>query len=142
MQGMGRGKGRGRGLSNLPAWLVKKQQKESLAKDVEGLASSNEPFRQVKPKMCLSNVVILSNIVAPGDVDDELADEVKEECEKSSGPVISIKVKQAEEKNPVRVFVYFESNDDASKAASLFNGRMFGGRKISAVQSEAKNAEE
>lgn len=110
------GRGRGRGVSNLPAWLVQKQ-RETLGGEIQ------------KVSQC---TVILSNLTAPGDVDDDLAVEVKEECEKQCGPVINVVTKDA--KPPlqplVQVHVQFVSTADAEKAVQIFHGRKFGARRI------------
>ena len=110
------GRGRGRGVSNLPAWLVQKQ-RDSLGGEIE------------KMSQC---TVILSNLTAPGDVDDDLAVEVKEECEKQCGPVMSVVTKDA--KPPlqplVQVHVQFASKTDADKAVQIFHGRKFGTRRV------------
>ena len=117
---MGRGRGRGRGVSNLPAWLVQQQKNEL----------DSEKVLEKKPQC----TVILSNLTAPGDVDEELADEVKEECEEQCGPVISVVIQDA---NPphhpvVQVHVEFGNRADAEKAVRVFHGRKFGQRRITA----------
>lgn len=86
-----------------------------------------------------SRLVILSNMLAPGEIDNDLADEVKEECEERCGKVLSVRVKQADEwHTDVRVFVLFQSSEQAKHAASLFNGRNFGGRKVSAFKADER----
>jgi hypothetical protein len=114
------GRGRGRGVSNLPAWLVQKQRVE--------LGSSSDTSR----KPSCECTVILSNLTVPGDVDDDLASEVKEECEEQCGPVINVTTKDA---NPpsqplVQVHVEFANKADADKAVKIFHGRKFGSRRI------------
>ena len=117
------GRGRGRGMSNLPAWLVKKQEEEQALKSKE----------QESVPISSSRLVILSNMIAPGEVDHELAEEVKDECEGRCGRVLSVKVKQADEHNSdVRVFVLFELPNQAREAVTLFHGRNFGGRRVNA----------
>eukprot|EP01082_Thalassiosira_pseudonana_P005434 g5042.t1 g5042 contig18:506165-506503(+) len=72
-------------------------------------------------------------MVAPGDIDDELATEVKEECEEQCGKVLDVHVMDATSSEEyVRVDVTFENAASASKAVKIFNGRMFGDRKITA----------
>lgn len=117
------GGGRGRGISNLPAWLIKKQ-KEELGKNMPATTPDNSATR----------TVILSNLTSPGDIDDDLAGEVQEECEEACGSVQRVQVKDA---NPplqpeVQVWVQFQLVGDAHKAANLFHGRMFGKRRITA----------
>lgn len=84
-----------------------------------------------------SCVVLLKNMVGPGDVDEMLADECKQECSKY-GPVNDCVIFEitsdpdcpAEER--VRTFVFFEKQESAVKAYREMNGRFFGGRQISA----------
>jgi len=114
--------GRGRGVNNLPAWLLQKQKEElRTAKD-----SSLSPERQ--------QTVVLSNLTAPNEIDEDLVHEVKEECEEQCGPVQSVRVKDASPPHQleVEVFVKFQCFKDADKAEKLFQGRMFGTRRITA----------
>lgn len=84
-----------------------------------------------------SCVVLLKNMVGPGDVDEMLADECKQECSKY-GPVNDCVIFEitsdpecpAEER--VRTFVNFEKQESAVKAYREMNGRFFGGRQIAA----------
>jgi len=98
--------------------------------------------------------VRLGNLVSPGSVDDDLLDEVKEECEGRCGPVSTMRVRDAETKSSssssnigdgigeidnkedfrgeVRVYVTFRRRDVALRAVALFEGRMFGDRRINA----------
>ena len=73
---------------------------------------------------------VLTNMVGPGEVDDELQDEVREECEMKCGKVIHIKIEETDA--AVKVFVTFQNSHDAKKVPAIFHGRMFGRRQISA----------
>ena len=120
--------GRGRGVSNLPAWLVKKQQAERAVQD------KKEVDRPVTGNDGSVRTVILSNLTAPGDIDEDLSDDVRDECEEQCGPVEHLQIKDA---NPplqpvVEVWVRFVSVAAAEKAERLFHGRRFGNRRITA----------
>lgn len=118
--------GRGRGISNLPAWLVEKQ------KEKVGSGGDIHTGSVVEKKpQC---TVILSNLTAPGDIDEDLAAEVKEECEELCGPVASIDIKDARPPHQpvVQVHVEFRTRGDAEKAVRIFHGRKFGQRRITA----------
>jgi len=119
------GVGRGRGMSNLPAWLIKKQQQQQ---DKLGETSAkNTTVKDTKK----GYTVVLNNMVGPGEVDNALSNEVKEECELQCGEVLRVTVNDAnDEYKEVRVFVTFQNAAHAKKAASVFNGRVFGNRKI------------
>ncbi|KAL4109170.1 hypothetical protein PRIC1_000873 [Phytophthora ramorum] len=77
------------------------------------------------------------NMVGPGEVDDELQDEVKGECAETYGPVTKCMIYEVAERVPpeeaVRIFVQFRNAGDATKALTGLNGRFFGGRKVQAV---------
>ncbi|KAL4160148.1 hypothetical protein PRNP1_000719 [Phytophthora ramorum] len=84
-----------------------------------------------------TRVVLLKNMVGPGEVDDELQDEVKGECAETYGPVTKCVIYEVAERVPpeeaVRIFVQFRNAGDATKALTGLNGRFFGGRKVQAV---------
>lgn len=81
-----------------------------------------------------SKVVVLRNMVGPGEVDDELEPETKEECQKY-GPVVRcviFEIPDEIEENAVRIFVEFERVESATKAIIDLHGRFFGGRVVKA----------
>ncbi len=64
-----------------------------------------------------SKVVLLTNMVGPGEVDDDLEPEVKEECEKY-GSVLTVTVFQmpdVDSEDAIRIFVEFTTVDAARK---------------------------
>lgn len=84
-----------------------------------------------------SKVVLLRNMVGPGEVDEDLESETAEECTKF-GPVVRCKI--YEEKNPmvpperaVRIFVQFTTLESAIKAINGLNGRFFAKRQVEAI---------
>ena len=74
--------------------------------------------------------------VGPGEVDDELEDEVASECAKygTVTNVIIFEVTEAEfpVTEAVRIFVQFERSEQATKALVDLDGRFFGGRVVRA----------
>lgn len=93
-----------------------------------------------------SKVLLLRNVVAPGEVDEDLEDEVAEECEKF-GPVVRVLIFELEDLGrsageAVRVFAEFTEAASAARCLEGMNGRFFGGRTIRAsYYSEALFAE-
>lgn len=82
-----------------------------------------------------SKVVLLRNMVGPGDVDEELEPEVKEECITKYGEVHKVMIRELENVVPeeaVRIFVEFKRIESAIKAVVDLNGRFFGGRQVRA----------
>ncbi|XP_055546729.1 splicing factor 45 [Wyeomyia smithii] len=82
-----------------------------------------------------SKVVLLRNMVGPGDVDDELEPEVKDECNTKYGDVVTVVIHEVPNVVPeeaVRIFVEFKRMESAIKAVVDLNGRFFGGRQVRA----------
>ncbi|KAI9325135.1 hypothetical protein BDR26DRAFT_879986 [Obelidium mucronatum] len=94
-------------------------------------------YEQAKPSNTQTRVVLLLNMVGPGEVDEDLEEETAGECSKF-GPVERVRI--FETKGPmvrddeaVRIFVKFTSRESATEAKSKMDGRFFGGRNIKAV---------
>ncbi|KAJ3069601.1 hypothetical protein HDU98_007351 [Podochytrium sp. JEL0797] len=85
-----------------------------------------------------TRVVLLLNMVGPGEVDDDLESETAGECCKF-GEVEKVRVfevrggQTVREDEAVRIFVKFRNLEAAVEAKSKMDGRFFGGRNISAV---------
>lgn len=83
-----------------------------------------------------TRVLLLRNMVGPGEVDEDLEDEVADECEKF-GQVVRVIIFEMTEagfpaQEAVRIFVEFTSTEGAMKCAADMNGRYFGGRTVAA----------
>lgn len=79
-----------------------------------------------------TKVLLLRNMVGPGEVDNDLEPEVKEECKKY-GDVVSCVVYELPNRpddEAVRIFVEFGKVEQAVKAAIDMSGRFFGGRCV------------
>lgn len=81
-----------------------------------------------------TRVLLLRNMVGPGEVDDELEDEVGSECAKY-GTVTRVLIFEITEQNfpveeAVRIFVQFERSEQTTKALIDLDGRYFGGRVV------------
>lgn len=77
-----------------------------------------------------SKVIMLRNMVGPGEVDDELEPEVKEECNRKYGEVVTVHIVEMPNVTPeetVRIFVEFTRIESAIKGLVDLNGRFFGG---------------
>lgn len=75
------------------------------------------------------------NMVGPGDVDNDLEPEVKDECNTKYGEVASVIINEIPNVAPeeaVRIFVEFKRIESAIKAVVDVNGRFFGGRQVRA----------
>ncbi|CAH9141502.1 unnamed protein product [Cuscuta epithymum] len=98
-----------------------------------------QPEKKVKSvnfNMPPTRVVLLRNMVGPGEVDDDLEGEVAEECTKF-GTVTRVLIFEITESNfphdeAVRIFIQFERAEQATKALIELDGRFFGGRIVRA----------
>lgn len=77
-------------------------------------------------------VLLMENLVAPGDADEDLAGEVGEECGRF-GKVKKVRVHEMGKEKLVRVFVRFADPEDGGRAQAAMNGRWFGKRKVRAT---------
>lgn len=84
-----------------------------------------------------TRILLLQNMVGPGEVDDDLEAETKEECKKYGDVVkcliYEIPNKRVPDSEAVRIFVEFSKVESAMKAVSDLNGRYFGGRIVRAT---------
>ncbi|KAF7842471.1 DNA-damage-repair/toleration protein DRT111, chloroplastic [Senna tora] len=103
-------------------------------------ASDSKPEKKVKSVSFNgppTRVLLLRNMVGPGEVDDELEDEVGSECAKY-GTVTRVLIFEITEPNfpadeAVRIFVQFERSEETTKAIIDLDGRYFGGRVVRAA---------
>ncbi|XP_015514058.1 splicing factor 45 [Neodiprion pinetum] len=82
-----------------------------------------------------SKVVLLRNMVGPGEVDEDLEPEVKDECNTKYGDVSRVMIHEVMDvpaEEAVRIFVEFKRIESAIKAVVDLNGRFFGGRQVRA----------
>lgn len=81
-----------------------------------------------------TKVVLLRNMVGPGEVDEDLEEETKEECEKYGKVVkcVIFEIADVIDEEAVRIFLEFERVESAIKAVVDLNGRYFGGRVVKA----------
>ena len=82
-----------------------------------------------------SVVIVLRNMVTPDEVDDDLQDEISDECSKYGDVerVIIYQERQSEEDDAevlVKIFVEFKTAQAAKKAKNELDGRFFGGRIV------------
>ena len=82
-----------------------------------------------------SVVVVLRNMVGPEDVDEDLQEEIEEECGKYGEVerVIIYQEKQSEDDDApisVKIFVEFKQSASANKAKNELHNRFFGGRVV------------
>ncbi|XP_012075631.1 DNA-damage-repair/toleration protein DRT111, chloroplastic isoform X2 [Jatropha curcas] len=102
-------------------------------------ASETKPEKKVKSVNIHgqpTRVLLLRNMVGPGEVDDELEEEVGSECAKY-GTVTRVLIFEITEPNfpreeAVRIFVQFERSEETTKALVDLDGRYFGGNVVRA----------
>ncbi|GER24641.1 splicing factor 45 [Striga asiatica] len=99
-------------------------------------SESSKKVKSVSFNGIPTRVVLLRNMVGPGEVDDDLEGEVAEECAKF-GTVTRVLIFEITEPNfpheeAVRIFIQFERAEQATKALIELEGRFFGGRIVRA----------
>ncbi|XP_039951413.1 splicing factor 45 [Bactrocera neohumeralis] len=105
----------------------------TLAQAVDEVAPSEPSITEIMKEP--SKVVLLRNMVGPGDVDEDLEPEVKDECNTKYGDVANVIIHEAFGTTPeeaVKIFVEFKRIESAIKAVVDLNGRFFGGRQVRA----------
>ncbi|KAK9132714.1 hypothetical protein Scep_012242 [Stephania cephalantha] len=106
------------------------------------IVNASEPKTEKKVKSVSftgtpTRVLLLRNMVGPGEVDDELEDETASECTKY-GTVTRVLIFEITEPDfptdeAVRIFVQFERSEETTKALIDLDGRYFGGRVVHAT---------
>lgn len=83
-----------------------------------------------------TRVIMLENMVGPGEVDDDLQPEVAEECSKygkvTKCLIFEVPGGQVPDDQAVRIFVEFDRVESARKGLLGLNNRFFGGRTVRA----------
>lgn len=105
---------------------------------LSGVSARHMVMHKLMRQEAKTCVMVLNNMVGVEEVDDDLEDEVTNECEKY-GPTARVVIyteKQSEEEGAdqvVKIFVKFHNSDSCDLAINNLNGRWFGGRKVHAV---------
>ncbi|XP_063911453.1 splicing factor 45-like [Zophobas morio] len=90
----------------------------------------------MKSNSLFTPVVLLENMVGPGEVDNDLQPEISEECARYGKVekclIFEVPKGQIADDKAVRIFVEFGDVDAAKKAFLALNGRFFDGRKVRA----------
>ena len=78
-----------------------------------------------------STVMVLKNMVGINEVDDELEEEIRDECTKY-GTVTDVVIVKETSLEEVRIFVRFADPTQAESAVDVFDGRYFDGKTVKA----------
>jgi len=126
----GKGYGLGKRQQGISTALV--VQKTGVTQGV--IINTDARRRELAPDMEPSPVVVLRNMVGPGEVDANLRFETAQECTKY-GEVRECEVYESETKSPeeaVRIFVQFANPEQALQALVDLDGRFFARREVRA----------
>ncbi|CAG8464953.1 15368_t:CDS:2 [Acaulospora morrowiae] len=110
----------------------------SIAKtDTKPIPKAEQVSKAVPNYEVPSRVIMLTNMVGPGEVDDTLQEETADECNEKYGAVercliFEVPHGKLPDDQAVRIFVKFVDQVAALKAKKDLNGRFFGGRAVSA----------
>lgn len=113
--------------------LTHDQQQQQESKPVPSDHESKEKITQMLKTP--TKVVLLTNMVGAGEVDEDLEPETKDECGKYGlvdKCVIFENKSSVRDEDAVRIFVQFQRIESAIKAVVDLNGRFFGGRTVKA----------
>ncbi|XP_027206294.2 poly(U)-binding-splicing factor hfp isoform X1 [Dermatophagoides pteronyssinus] len=120
---------------------IQKEEEPQTLQQQENVVIKGSNARQVLMHKLMrkneSRVIVLRNMVAPEDIDDQLESEVTDECGKYGivKKVIIYQERQSEDDEAdiiVKIFVEFTSLLEAVKARDALNGRYFAGRLVKA----------
>lgn len=109
------------------------QQQENMS--IKGQSARHLVMQKLMRTQSQSVVIVLRNMVTPSEVDEDLQEEIQEECSKFGDVerVIIYQERQSEEEDAeviVKIFVEFKDANAAKAAKSALNGRFFGGRVV------------
>lgn len=130
------GQGLGKQEQGITTPLMAKKTDRRAGVIVNASDNSKKQVKSVNFHGVPTKVLLLRNMVGPGEVDDELEDEVGSECAKY-GTVTRVLIFEITEQNfpvdeAVRIFVQFERPEETTKALIDLDGRYFGGRVVRA----------
>jgi len=121
------------------------EQVYSTLKQQENMQISGKSARQMVMQKLMgargkidSVVCLLKNMVGPDEVDEDLHDEIQQECGKY-GKVQNVVIYQEKQDDTeeaevdVKIFVEFTESIEAKKAKNALDGRFFGGRTVVAL---------
>ena len=123
--GWQKGQGLGADSTGLVTPLIAKPSKEK--KGSGQIINRNKRHADYGEQGKMSRCVVLANVVAPGEADEELVEEIGGECRQKYGEVERVRVLEGDG-GEVRVFVLFTSELSALRGVNGLNGRLFGGR--------------
>ena len=111
------------------------QQQENMS--IKGQSARHLVMQKLMRTQSESVVTVLRNMVTPEEVDEELQEEISDECSKYGEVerVIIYQERQSEDDDAeviVKIFVEFKESKAAKGAKAALNGRFFGGRIVSA----------
>ncbi|XP_040577276.1 poly(U)-binding-splicing factor PUF60 [Lepeophtheirus salmonis] len=109
------------------------QQQENIS--IKGQSARHLVMQKLMRNSRESVVVLLKNMVNASEVDDELEEEIQDECSKFGevSRVIIYQEKQSEEDDAeiiVKIFVEFKDHSSAKRAKDSLGGRFFGGKIV------------
>ncbi|CAF4012106.1 unnamed protein product, partial [Rotaria magnacalcarata] len=123
-------------LNNVEDPTATLSQQEELS--VKGREQRHLLMQKLNQRRLDSRVCVLRNMVGPEDVDDDLQQEITDECSKY-GEVIKVVIYTEQQGDDddnaeqiVKIFVEFQTSKQAEKTIESLNGRYFAGRMIKA----------
>jgi len=130
------GQGLGKNEQGINTALLAKKTDQGAGIIVNLDSSKNDISSEEKEKNIPTNVLCLTNMVGPGEVDGELKGEIEEECRKYgvvlSSEIFEDKTPKVPDEETVRIFIQFADIESCKAACDSLNGRFFDGRQVHA----------
>ncbi|KAG4301351.1 hypothetical protein PCK1_002277 [Pneumocystis canis] len=130
--GWEKGKGLGALNDGIVNPLMVKQSKDR--KGTGSIINKNRSYEKTGKFGKMSKVILLTNVSELETVDDDLSQEIGDECNKSYGKVercfVYKNMNSSLASDIVRVFVLFTDTISALRAVNALDGRLFGGKEI------------
>lgn len=114
--------------------IVEGTKREAPTPQATGQPDAKQPKAAAGFNRPPTRVLLLSNLVGAGEVDEDLEGETAEEAGKY-GKLVRCAIKEIQgvpDDQAVRIFLQYERVEDATKALVDMNGRYFGGRVVKA----------
>uniref|UniRef100_A0A3Q3E235 Splicing factor 45 n=1 Tax=Labrus bergylta TaxID=56723 RepID=A0A3Q3E235_9LABR len=132
--GFKEGQGLGKHEQGLSTALSVEKTSKRGGKIIIGDAAEKREYYLSCVCLLIYSPLMVRNMVGPGEVDEDLEGETKEECEKYGKVTrcVIFEIAEVMDDEAVRIFLEFERVESAIKAVVDLNGRYFGGRVVKA----------
>ncbi|KAI7904650.1 uncharacterized protein BX663DRAFT_484762 [Cokeromyces recurvatus] len=126
----------GQGLGRDENGIKEPLEVKPIGPGISAIINNSQQQQPIEDTINISNVILLTNMVGPGEVDDMLQEETADECSKYGKVerclIFEVPKGKIPDDRAVRIFVKFAETEAAQRAVNDLNGRFFGGRVVHA----------